>query len=464
MLLVTVLTLATATTKAQPNPTPRELLSLRTQRRLPGSKGGGGASSSTKTKTSTSNRNCVGSFSAWSSCANDQELRTYTVTRTKMGSGSSCPTASGTRETRACNDCVGAWSCWSTCDASTLKKSHTYTVAKPSTGSGSACPATDGQTVLSDCTVADHTVDWAYYSAKDSWSASSLNDITPFPVAVEHPVVHCNKGETVEIGWSAPSGGSTMQHDLWSLPNEEEYVKCDFDTTGGARELVPKAASCGHVVQCDTPGTKYFACNVDGACENGLQRIRLITTDSDKTAALKNQAGMSTFQTLAEVMEKELVPVAYSQDQGTALTDAKADGEWGVSVLVVLVVLGLLGLLGLLVLLVLLVLLPVLHFVDRHSSHPLSLPSPHCLPFNSHSSPAGSHHRPVPDIVRGLDRSLQFKRRHVQSFCLHGHWLPAKNSTHPQLHVRTHLNVHTTCVGHYPATPTQPTGWRWALY
>jgi hypothetical protein len=120
-----------------------------------------------------------------------------------------------------------------------------------------------------------------------------------------------------------------MQHDLWSLPNEEEYVKCDFDTTGGARELVPKAASCGHVVQCDTPGTKYFACNVDGACENGLQRIRLITTDSDKTAALKNQAGMSTFQTLAEVMEKELVPVAYSQDQGTALTDAKADGEWG---------------------------------------------------------------------------------------------------------------------------------------
>ena len=118
-----------------------------------------------------------------------------------------------------------------------------------------------------------------------------------------------------------------MQHDLWSLPNEEEYVKCDFED--GARELVPKASSCGHVVQCDTPGTKYFACNVDGACENGLQRIRLITTDSDKTAALKNQAGMSTFQTLADVMKKELVPVAYSQDQSTALTDGKADGEWG---------------------------------------------------------------------------------------------------------------------------------------
>jgi len=137
-------------------------------------------------------------------------------------------------------------------------------------------------------------------------------------MGVELPVVHCNKGSTVEISWQPPTKDSTMKHDLWSFSSEASYVSCAFDSVGAA-SLVAKSTTCGYTVDCDVPGTKFFACGVDGACENGLQRVRIIVTDSSQTTALKSQ--QPSLKTLAEVMATEMVPIVYTAN---ALTDAKA--------------------------------------------------------------------------------------------------------------------------------------------
>jgi len=311
-------------------PIERELLSLRHTRFLPGSKGGGGSSpttspstGSTTKSTASNNKNCIGSWGNYGSCSNSNtQSRVYTITQAKEGTGTSCPKSAGASEFRDCAACVGEWSCWSGCDAATTKKSKTYTISTPAAGSGTACPATDGEIEQMTCTPATKTIDWTYYSDNTNWDKASLNDITPIPIATELPVVHCNVGETVEIAWSKPTSTSTMKHDLWSMNNEEAYVSCGFTE---ATQLVPKATQCGHVISCTTPGTTYYACNVDGACANGLQRIRIIVTDLDKTLTLRTaNAGMKT---LANVMEQDLVPVAYAlpTDKANKLTDSKAD-------------------------------------------------------------------------------------------------------------------------------------------
>jgi len=327
MLIVGILsTIVVTSTSEFPQ---RELVSTRNlphRRVLPGSKGSSSGSSSSSSS-STTNTNCVGKFGSWGSCSigSGKQSRTYTITQAKQGSGTACAKSAGASEFRACGDCVGAWSCWTACDATTLQKSRTFIVTTPATGSGTACTTADQEVEQSACTPATKSIDWTYYSTPADWKKESLNDLNPALVSTELKVVHCDIGETVEISWGSASASSTtsatMKHDLWSMGNEQAYVSCDVTS---ATQLVPPDAKCGYQIQCSSVGTTYYACNVDGACANGLQRVRIIVTDSSKTATIKSQK--PGLKTLADVMEDDLVPVAYAK-AGTSnvLTDTKAD-------------------------------------------------------------------------------------------------------------------------------------------
>merc|ERR1711871_749472 len=121
-----------------------------------------------------------------------------------------------------------------------------------------------------------------------------------------------------------------LSHNLWQLGNEVDYAKCNFDGSGSTELVSQKSSSfpssyssapstCAHTFSCDTPGTHFFSCSVAGACNNGLQRVRVWVTDSSKTQTLQSQEPQLT--TLADAMSDHLVPAAYGPD---TLTDAKA--------------------------------------------------------------------------------------------------------------------------------------------
>ena len=307
----TLFILATTNTMA------RTLLSLRDDaRQLPGSKSGQSSGGSSSQPAS---RNCVGSWSTWSSCVDSTSTRTFTVTTAKQGSGTSCTHPSGAQENAACGNCDGAWSCWSGCSTTKSTRSKLFSVTRAKTGAGT-CEATDGQKAEEQCTPANHHIAWDYYSDKTQWEKSTLTAIKPTLVATELTVRHCDVGEKIEIRWEDAT--DKMKHDVWSLPNEAAYTSCDF--TGAAQQLVPPGSTCGHTFSCTTPGVFYFACNVGAACTNGLQRVRVIVTDKSKVSTLKTQ--QPGLETLADVMAGDLVPVAYAA-VGTekALTDVRAD-------------------------------------------------------------------------------------------------------------------------------------------
>jgi len=107
--------------------------------------------------------NCVGSWSAWTSCSCDCgggiSTRTFQITTPCVGSGTPCVGADGQKETMSCNtplcpkDCVGAWSAWTGCSVPCGggSSSRTFHVTSPAVGGGKCCAVDDLETQCVSC-------------------------------------------------------------------------------------------------------------------------------------------------------------------------------------------------------------------------------------------------------------------------------------------------------------------------
>lgn len=104
-----------------------------------------------------------------------------------------------------------------------------------------------------------------------------------------------------------------MTHDLFRLYSEEDYCKCDFSE---ATELVGNTAEGTYTYACSEPGTSFFACNVEGACRQGMQRVRVMTLP-DPNAETTTCSGDHCY---GQILQNHIIPVAY--DGVLAATEA----------------------------------------------------------------------------------------------------------------------------------------------
>lgn len=144
---------------------------------------------------------------------------------------------------------------------------------------GNACPTED--VTVYGCPHSEIETNWSYVVPKVSWSSDSAG-----LHGREIPLIVCPFGSKVSFTWSG-----TM-HDIWQLPSEESYNRCDFQSSG-AQKRSDAATSSSYEFQCDTIGTHYFACSVDDACSSGRQKVRVYVSNPRKTVELRARGGVS---------------------------------------------------------------------------------------------------------------------------------------------------------------------------
>jgi len=286
----------------------RSLVTPRIGRRLPGSKGSTPVAKKTPV-------NCVGSWGAWGACAGSQKKQTYTISKNAEHGGTACPSAGGATKTEACVmgpvNCVGAWGPWAACIGS--KEVQTYKITIAAAHGGAVCPTAHDATKSQACDPnMKKSVDWKYVVPKGKWGSTEAGKH-------ELPVVVCPKGGSVTLRW-------TESHDVWRLPTEAAYVNCAFKDKQ-SKELA-KSTSNQYVFTCTDPGTHFFACSMDNACQQARQRIRVQVIDSSKVASLKTTVDAvlgAVVPTMANIMENDIADVDYKGFSNDARADKIVD-------------------------------------------------------------------------------------------------------------------------------------------
>jgi len=245
--------------------------------------------------------NCVGSWGAWGACTARQEKRTYTRTIAAANGGTDCTKAHGAIETRTCQqpvNCVGSWGTWGPCIAQEEKRTYTRTTV--AANGGADCSKADGATETRTCDPSlRKDVDWKYAISQAAGDSDPQGH-------VELPIVVCPKGGVVTFRWSG-------SHNVWRLPTESAYVRCAFADRRSA-ELAENSSS-SYVFSCTDPGTHFFACSMQDACQLSQQRIRVQVVDPSRAAALKTTVDAVTGEvvpTMASIMENDIADVDYN--------------------------------------------------------------------------------------------------------------------------------------------------------
>ena len=130
---------------------------------------------------------CVGTWSAWSTCDGERQERIFTTTVLPLYGGQACPI---TPEYRGCflpnTDCDGTWSTWSACDGNHIERS--FTITTQPVRYGIQCPLSPQKYVCSlpkvDCdgSWGSWSTCMAYYIADgsddlcDAWDESVPRD------------------------------------------------------------------------------------------------------------------------------------------------------------------------------------------------------------------------------------------------------------------------------------------------
>jgi hypothetical protein len=143
------------------------------------------------------------------------------------------------------------------------------------------------------------SVDWKYVIPKKKWGSTEA-------ASHELPIVVCPKGGSVTLRW-------TDSHDVWRLPTEAAYVNCAFKDKQ-SQELA-KSTSNQYIFNCNDPGTHFFACSMDNACQQAHQRVRVQVTDPSKVASLKATVDTvlgAVVPTMANIMENDVADVDYN--------------------------------------------------------------------------------------------------------------------------------------------------------
>ena len=275
------------------------------------------------------NQPCMGEWGVFGACdsSTSQKSRTYSVTQLKSGSGATCSFADGSIQTESCVpdiDCVGDWSAWGKCGAAGTagEKQKTFSITQAASGNGNGCPHANNAIQTAICPIA--LIDWDYYIPKSQWNTHLLQQ-RPLPNSTEMKMVTCPLDSMVRIQWEQ----TETTHDVWEVPGDAEFAACDFNAVGATR-LSAVGAKSGQVdITCDgSVGPRYFSCSMGDACDKGLQRIRIHTTDPSKTAALRlksyQENGVTrTHSSLAKVFEEHLIHLTYNGH--TLDSDVEAD-------------------------------------------------------------------------------------------------------------------------------------------
>merc|ERR1711871_1115964 len=233
---------------------------------------------------------CTGEWEPWSFCRSGLQHRRFFVQTTAKNAGKECDISDGTISTRNCTDyCDGAFGSWSPCHGEPGKS--TGIQSRVYKAEGEKCSIPDGFTEKRTCTVPVITVAWDYAVPKDKWNVRGNHS--------ELRMIACPKGSFVNFTWNP------NMHDIWKFSSEDSYLRCNF--TGAEKRAERQEGS--FLFYCDHPGTHYFACNINGACPNGKQRLRVQVTQPNKTKSLRDVG----IPTQAQLMEDALISLGYGE-------------------------------------------------------------------------------------------------------------------------------------------------------
>ena len=151
-------------------------------------------------------------------------------------------------------------------------------------------------------------VDWKYVVPIGNVGSAATGSL-------ELPIVVCSKGGSVTFK-------RTESHDVWSLPTETAYVDCAIKDQQ-SKELA-KSTSNQYIFNCKDPGTHFFACSMNDACQQARQRVRVQVTDPSRVASLNATLDAVTgvsVPTMASIMQHDTADVdsnGYSNDTRAA--------------------------------------------------------------------------------------------------------------------------------------------------
>jgi hypothetical protein len=183
---------------------------------------------------------CTGIWSEWSPCSDScKQTRSYSVTREAGVDAAACPFGNGETRSRSCSggkcsravvgrrDCVGSWSPWSSCNAS-CRQTATYFVTALAVNGGADCSCSDGAKRSQDCTGGECILE---PTVGDSKNAPDVNDnvmvITAIKVTREVP--HSNRTVQYHYCKALVTLRSTLGRPVakasvtgtWSAPGED---------------------------------------------------------------------------------------------------------------------------------------------------------------------------------------------------------------------------------------------------
>jgi hypothetical protein len=154
-------------------------------------------------------------------------------------------------------------------------------VSAPPFNGGLACPTGDVSVLV--CNQSLQHLNWSYVVPREKWGTATKKTLRH---AREIPLIVCPIGSKVTFDWTG------RMHDVWQLMSEESYNTCNFTTfkvgaVNGGFKVSDAKTNSTYTMSCDTVGTYYFACSVDGACSKGSQKVRIYVSDPVKTVKLR---------------------------------------------------------------------------------------------------------------------------------------------------------------------------------